>query len=664
MYISIIAFPLLGCIISLLFGRHLGGKGAGMCTLIGVGCSFFLSTIAFYEVAWCGSPSYIRLENWFESELFDALWGFQFDSLTVVMLIVVTSVSTLVHLYSLSYMCDDPHLVRFMSYLSLFTVFMLMLVTSDNFIGMFLGWEGVGLASYLLINFWSTRVAANKSAIKAMIMNRIGDIGLALGIMGVYYVFRSINYSNVFACVEQGKNAVLVVGGMEIPILEFICIFLFIGAIGKSAQLGLHTWLPDAMEGPTPVSALIHAATMVTAGVFLLARCSPLYESTSIALGVVTFVGAMPAIFASTTGVFQNDVKRVIAYSTCSQIGYMVFACGISCYSVGLFHLANHAFFKALLFLSAGALIHGFADEQDMRRMGGLASLLPITYSMMVVGSLSLCGFPFLTGFYSKDHILEACYSQVSLSSNFAYWLGALSVCFTAYYSFRLISLSFLSRSNGYKEAFRGVHDASPLMVIVFIPLVIGSIFIGYGLRDMMIGAGTDFWGNSLVIQTQVEAEYCPLWIKLLPLMLSMSGGLVSLWLHIYAKSKYDLFLKIGTMKNIYVFLNKRWLFDKVYNDLIGYSTLWFGYAISFKTLDKGVLEILGPYGVITGFTDIIQNWFTKVHTGYVYHSAFLVIFGVLISLIILGLMDVIMVDYRLSLVHIITLLGLATVKY
>jgi len=362
--------------------------------------------------------------------------------------------------YSIAYMGHDPHLPRFMSYLSIFTFFMLMLVTANNWIQMFFGWEGVGLASYLLINFWFTRAQANKSAIKAMLVNRVGDFGLALGIMALFAVFMTVDFVTVFACAHTMSQCYFIFFTFEVHALTTVCALLFVGAVGKSAQLGLHMWLPDAMEGPTPVSALIHAATMVTAGVFMLARCSPLFEHAPYALLGITLVGAMTAFFAATTGVVQNDLKRVIAYSTCSQLGYMIFVCGLSQYAVGIFHLMNHAFFKALLFLSAGAVIHALGDEQDMRKMGGVLKLLPFTYSMMVIGSLALIGFPFLTGFYSKDVILEVAYAKYSIGGNFAYWLGVMSALCTSYYSFRLLFLTFVGPVNALKASLHAVHEA------------------------------------------------------------------------------------------------------------------------------------------------------------------------------------------------------------
>jgi proton-translocating NADH-quinone oxidoreductase chain L len=377
------------------------------------------------------------------------------------MLFVVTFISTLVHLYSTEYMGEDPHLPRFMSYLSLFTFFMLILVTSNNFLQMFVGWEGVGLSSYLLINFWFTRIQANKAAMKAMLVNRVGDFFILCALFGLLYLCGSLEYDVVFSVAPYMSELYILELGYRFPVLDVICIALFLGAMGKSAQLGLHTWLPDAMEGPTPVSALIHAATMVTAGVFLLARCSFLFEFSPSALVFVQYVGACTAIFAASTGLFQNDMKKVIAYSTCSQLGYMVFAAGLSNYDVSVFHLSNHAFFKALLFLAAGSVIHAVSDEQDMRKMGGLKRLLPFAYSVIVIGSLALVGFPFLAGFYSKDVILEAAFAQNSANSHFCFYLGTIAAFFTAFYSTRLLFLVFLAEPNGNKLATFGAHEPS-----------------------------------------------------------------------------------------------------------------------------------------------------------------------------------------------------------
>jgi len=537
---------------------------------------------------------------------------------------------------------------------------MLTLVTADNFLQMFFGWEGVGLASYLLINFWFTRLQASKASIKAMLVNRVGDFGLSLGIMAIFSVFKSVDFLSVFSCAPHFASTFFVFCNIECGLLNVICILLFIGAVGKSAQLGLHTWLPDAMEGPTPVSALIHAATMVTAGVFLIARCSPLFEYAPTALQIVTFVGAMTCFFAATTGVVQNDLKRVIAYSTCSQLGYMVFACGISNYSVGVFHLMNHAFFKALLFLSAGSVIHALSDEQDMRKMGGVVQLLPFTYGMMLIGSLSLTGFPFLTGFYSKDTILELAFANYTINGNFAYWLGAICVLFTSYYSFRLLFLTFLSPTNLYKASLKSTHDAPFVMAVPLILLAFGSIFVGYLGKDMMIGLGTNFWGNALFVLPKninlVESEYIPQAQKMIPLLFTVLGALTA-YLVNYNFYRETYFMKKSWIgRKLYYILNKRWLFDKVYNDFIGQNHLDFGYRVSFKTLDKGCFEILGPYGISFLFQNLTR-YLSKLQSGMIYHYAVVMLLGVILLISIVGLWEFleVFVDNRLYFIFLTT---------
>lgn len=629
MYLNIVFLPLLGSLVAGFFGRFLGGRGSGLITISCVGLSFFLSGLAFYEVGLGGSSTYLYLMPWLESDSFHVDWAFCFDSLTVVMLIVVTFISTLVHLYSTEYMGGDPHLPRFISYLSLFTFFMLILVTADNFVQMFVGWEGVGLCSYLLINFWFTRIQANKAAIKAMLVNRVGDFGLALGIFGVFVCFDAVDYATVFALAPQLSNSTLFFFNFEFNALNLIGILLFIGAIGKSAQLGLHTWLPDAMEGPTPVSALIHAATMVTAGVFLLARCSPLLEYCPDALFVISIIGGMTAFFAATTALVQNDLKRVIAYSTCSQLGYMIFACGLSNYSVAVFHLANHAFFKALLFLSAGSVIHAVGDEQDMRKMGGLRRLLPFTYAMMVIGSLALMGMPFLTGFYSKDVILEVSYATYSNASHFVYWLGSFAAFCTAFYSIRLLALCFLSEPNGSRTLLLSASEGSWPMGIVLSVLALPSIFIGYLSRDLFIGLGTDFWGNALFSLPNnisiIDAEFMSTGIKILPLCFSILGGLSSFILYRNYSRNLFLFKTSILGRKLYTFLNRKWLFDKIYNDFITQNTLDFGYHFTYKSIDRGLIESLGPFG----FSNVLLDQVNKSrlwHSGYLYH--YLVILG------------------------------------
>lgn len=632
MYLLLICLPLLSFLLACGFGRFFGIRGTPILATFCVACTSALSLVAFYEVGICGSPCIIHFAPWFHSELFDASWGFLFDSLTVVMLVVVTVVSTLVHMYSIAYMGQDPHLPRFMSYLSIFTFFMLMLVTADNFIQMFFGWEGVGVASYLLINFWYTRVQANKSAIKAMLVNRVGDFGLALGIMGIFALCKSVHFHTVFACAGQLANESFFFFNMETHALTIVCLLLFVGAVGKSAQLGLHTWLPDAMEGPTPVSALIHAATMVTAGVFMIARCSPVFEYAPSALLVVTVVGAMTSFFAATTGVVQNDLKRVIAYSTCSQLGYMVFACGLSNYSVSMFHLINHAYFKALLFLSAGSVIHALNDEQDMRRMGGLLQVLPYTYVMILIGSLALMGFPFLTGFYSKDVILEIAYAKYSLHGTFAHWLGVLSAGITAFYSFRLIYLTFISNPNGYKNAMQNAHDAPLPMAIPLFILCIGSIFVGYLTKDLFIGLGTPFWNNAIFIApenlTMIDAEFIPTYIKWLPVIVSLFGAILSMIVFHFFK---DFLFHVCTQpmgRNVYIFLNRRWLFDRLQNELIGSVILKLGYSTTYKLIDKGVIEVFGPKG-FSFLTMVFSKQISNLQSGLVHQYAFIMFIGV-----------------------------------
>ena len=569
---------------------------------------------------------YLKLMTWIKIGLVSVDWAFFVDKLTVVMLIVVTTISLLVHIYSISYMRYDPSLPRFLSYLSLFTFFMLMLVCADNFIQLFFGWEGVGICSYLLISFWNTRIPANKAAIKALVVNRIGDFGLLVGISLIFWIFRALDYYTVFSLAPYFYGIEFTFLNMEVDILSTICFFLFIGAVGKSAQLGLHTWLPDAMEGPTPVSALIHAATMVTAGVFLLIRCSFLFEYAPDILILITIMGAATAFFAATVGLVQNDLKKVIAYSTCSQLGYMVFACGLSQYTVGLFHLANHAFFKALLFLTAGAVIHAVQDEQDMRKLGGLKNLLPYSYMMTLVGSLALMGFPFLTGFYSKDVILEIAYTKYSFHSCFAYWLGTLAAFFTAFYSWRLIYLTFLSRPNGYKKVLINAVEPDKTMRGVLFILAIGSIFVGYFTRDMFIGMGSSFFRNAIFIHPKnlllIEAEFIPVYIKLIPVCFSISGGLTALGIY----HGYNYLITNVTFswfgREIYIFLSKKWFFDKIYNTFIAKKILDWGYKYTFKELDKGVIEYFGPYGGANIIYRLSRFFSKQIHTGIIYNYA------------------------------------------
>jgi NADH-ubiquinone oxidoreductase chain 5 len=644
MYLIIIFLPLLSAISSGFFGYFIGRKGASILTTSCIGITFLLSCFSFYEVGLMGSNCYITLFSWIDLEIFNISWGFLFDSLTVTMLIIVTCVSFLVHLYSTEYMSHDPHLPRFMSYLSLFTFFMIILVTADNLPQMFIGWEGVGLCSYLLINFWYGRLQANKAALKAMFINRIGDFSLVLSILLIFYTFKAVDYSTIFSLVPSLINNTITLFNIQFNILTIICLLIFIGAVGKSAQIGLHTWLPDAMEGPTPVSALIHAATMVTAGVFLIARCSPLFEFSPFTLIIITILGSMTAFIASTIGLLQNDLKKVIAYSTCSQLGYMMFACGMSNYYVGVFHLANHAFFKALLFLSAGSVIHAMDDEQDMRRMGGLVNILPFTYAMFLIGSLSLMGFPFLTGFYSKDVILELAYANYTLSGHFAYWLGTIAAFFTAFYSTRLIYLTFLTKTNSFKKIILNAHDAPIKMALPLFILCLGSIFFGYITKDMFIGLGTSFWGTSLFVLPQnynfINSEFIDWTIKIIPVVFSISGFILAFIF--YKFFFFELFyLKISNIgKKIYTFLNKKWFFDKINNEFISQTILNIGYYTTYKNFDKGIVEFLGPQG-LSIFIYKQSIYLNKLQTGFIYHYAFIMIISIIFFITCIGLFEI-----------------------
>lgn len=642
MYVLVVFIPLMSALMVGFLGRFIGRNGAAIISTGSIGVTLLLSCLIFSEVGLAGTKANIKLITWLDAGLLKNSWGFLFDTVTVIMLIVVSSVSFLVHMYSVSYMSEDPHLIRFMSYLSLFTFFMLCLVTADNFIQMFLGWEGVGLASYLLINFWYTRIQANKAAIKAIVVNRVGDFGLSLGIFGIFYVFKTVDFNTVFSLVYSVQDYNIQFFGFNINCITIISLFIFLGAVGKSAQLGLHTWLPDAMEGPTPVSALIHAATMVTAGVFVLIRCSPILEYSVIALVVITIFGGLTAFFAGTVGIFQNDLKRVIAYSTCSQLGYMVFACGISNYSVGMFHLMNHAFFKALLFLSAGSVIHAMMDEQDMRKMGGLVKLLPFTYMMFIIGSLALTGFPFTTGFYSKDVILELAFVNYYIEGYFAYWLGVLAAFCTAFYSFRLLYLTFLAETNSYKGVISKTHDAPILMGIPLIVLCFGSIFVGYVFKDMFIGLGTNFWNNSILTYNNLgdvlilESEFLSSNIKNFPVFISICGGILSLVLYHYVPKIFYVVKNGVLIKDIYVFFNKKWMFDHVYTGYVVKNILGFGYNYTFKSVDRGLIELIGPTGIVR-LVQQLSLKVSKLQSGYIYNYVYIIIIGVVFSISILG---------------------------
>lgn len=634
MYLLIIFLPLLGFILTSLFGKIIGKQGVNIIILIFITLSSILSFIIFYEIVLSHNICIISLTKWFESNILILYWSFLFDNLTAIMLVVVIFISNLVHFYSIGYMSHDPHLSRFMSYLSLFTFFMLILITANNYVQLFLGWEGVGLSSYLLINFWHTRILANKAAMKAMIVNRIGDFGISLAIVFIFTVFYTFDFSLIFLLSPIIVNETFILFSYEFNKLTIITILLFIGSVGKSAQIGLHTWLPDAMEGPTPVSALIHAATMVTAGVFVILRSSPLLEYCNFGLFIITIIGAITTFMAASIGIVQNDLKKVIAYSTCSQLGYMIFACGLSNYSVSLFHLMNHAFFKALLFLSAGSVIHAMSDEQDMRKMGGLLKIIPITYVMILIGSLSLMGFPFLTGFYSKDILLELTYGTYSISGLFAYWLGTLSAFLTSFYSIRLIYLTFYNIPNFNFFLLKNIHESSWIMIIPLLILNIGSIFIGYLTKDFFLGLGVNNWNYSFYnLSLHIsffESEFLDFFIKLLPVIFSISGAILSFLIYNYFKLGLSNLIFYLDFFYFYKFLNKKWYFDNIYNKFITYKLLDFSYNISFKLLDRGYFELLGPLGLVRIF-NLFSTRISFLQTGLIYHYLLIVFISFII---------------------------------
>ena len=636
MYLLVIFIPLLSAIITGFFGNLLTKNGTTK-----IACGFMLLTclicyFVFYETVY--APCYITLSPWIIAGSFELYWDFIFDTLTSTMLVVVVTISTVVHFYSVSYMSHDPHINRFMSYLSLFTFFMIVLVTANNFIQMFVGWEGVGLCSYLLINFWYTRIQANKAAIKAMLVNRIGDLNIIFAIVTIFYLFKSVDYSTVFALAYNFTNTTINIFNYDINILNLICIFIFMGAVGKSAQIGLHVWLPDAMEGPTPVSALIHAATMVTAGVFVICRSSFIFEHAPIALAVVTIVGAITTFYAASIGLVQNDLKKVIAYSTCSQLGYMIFACGISGYNISLYHLTNHAFFKALLFLSAGSVIHSMNNEQDMRKMGGLLHILPFTYTMFLIGSFALLGLPFLSGYYSKDFILELSFATYTIPGHFAYALGSMAAFFTAFYSVRLLILTFFGSTNAYKQVIIKAHDAPSLIAFPLFTLSILSIFIGYFFRDMAVGLGSDFWENSLALcysnNYLMDAEFLPFIIKLIPLICAGLGVLLATYIYNWLTKYLNSLVFKDFFRNIYVFLNKKWFMDKLYSEIIYQKVLFLSYNPFYSVFDKGIFNVLGPR-VLNNTLEKLSTNTAEMQTGFFYHYALIFLLSITLLIII-----------------------------
>lgn len=622
MYLTIIFLPLLSALVCGSLGRLIGIRGSQFLSCSALMMASVLATIAFYEVGLNDSPTSIPVFNWLDCENIQLGFAFLLDSLSVSMLLPVLWVSTAVHAYSVGYMEGDPHIQRFFSYLSLFTFFMLILVCGENFLLLFIGWEGVGICSYLLINFWFRRLQANKAAIQAILINRIGDFGLSLGIFTMFWLFGNIDYATTFSLAPMTGD----------DLRLCVCLLLLLAAMAKSAQIGLHTWLPNAMEGPTPVSALIHAATMVTAGVYLLLRVSPILEFCSTALAVIATVGAFTALIAATIGLVQNDLKRVIAYSTCSQLGYMVMSCGLSNYNVALFHLVNHAFFKALLFLSAGAVIHALNSEQDFRKMGGLRYLLPFTYTMMLIGSLSLMALPFLTGFYSKDLILELAKGQYTVTGSMVYWFGIIAALFTSIYSLRLLTLTFFSYPNAPYKTLKSVHEVPFIMGMPLAILALLSIFFGHIARDIFVGIGSSFLGNSLFVHPDhlflSETEFgLPLIYKFIPFAGSVIAGTIA-FLFGQMAPYYGLRLKLS-FSRLYTFLQMRWYFDNVYSFILQ-AGLSFGY-ITNKVLDRGALEIIGPHGLTKAGE--ATSVFMKFDSGFIPSYALFMFIG-MISLI------------------------------
>ena len=630
MYTAIVFLPLLGAIVAGFGGRLLGDRGSHIVTCGAMGLSMVLGLVAFYAVAIQHDPTTINLFTWIQSGTLDAAWSLKFDTLTAVMVIVVTVVSTMVHVYSIGYMSHDPHNPRFFAYLSLFTFAMLMLVTADNLVQMFMGWEGVGLASYLLIGFWYHKPEANAAAIKAFLVNRVGDFGFALGIFGTYLLFDTVVLDEIFQAVPGKAGSEITFLWFSADALTVLTMLLFIGAMGKSAQLGLHTWLPDAMEGPTPVSALIHAATMVTAGVFMVARLSPMMEYAPDTLMVVTIVGASTAFFAATVGLCQNDIKRVIAYSTCSQLGYMFFACGVSAYSAGIFHLLTHAFFKALLFLGAGSVIHAMSDEQDMRNMGGLRSRIPLTFWLMVIGTLALTGFPFLAGYYSKDLILESAFARHTGVGNYAFWIGIIAAGMTAFYSWRLIFLTFFGTSRASKEVQDHIHESPLVMTIPLMVLAAGALVAGKLGFDAFGGESmADFWGGALLVlegnNTIEAAHHVPVWVIALPTVMFVLGTGGAWYCYIHRPEVPGII--VGYYGEIYRFLLNKWYFDELYDWAFVRPAMKLG-RVLWKGGDGAIIDGFGPDG-ISALTRRLAGRAGRMQSGYVYHYAFAMMIGV-----------------------------------
>ncbi|MAH99419.1 MAG: NADH-quinone oxidoreductase subunit L [Euryarchaeota archaeon] len=633
----ILFLPLFASFVAGFFGKLIGERNSEILTSLSVSISAFLSIIIFYNVVTQDYNNNIVIASWIKSGSLEINWAINIDALSSVMLVVITLISSIVHIYSIGYMSHDPHKPRFMAYLSLFTFAMLTLVTSDNFLQLFFGWEGVGLCSYLLIGFWFKRESANAAAIKAFLVNRVGDFGLALGIFLIFYLFGTINYDEVFKLIPTILDKKINFLSFDFNSIDLICILLFIGAMGKSAQIILHTWLPDAMEGPTPVSALIHAATMVTAGVFLVVRCSPIYEFSELALSIITIVGMTTAIFAASVALVQNDIKKIIAYSTCSQLGYMFFATGVGAYNVAMFHLFTHAFFKALLFLGSGSVIHSFNEEQDINKMGGVKKFLPYTYILMIIGTLALTGFPFLSGFYSKDAIIEFAYLKGDYLGYFAASTGVFTALLTSIYSWRLIFKTFHGSYNNTKQPIESVHESPMVMIIPLIILAIGSILGGILFKDLFIGQESSyvFWKSSIKFLDPLSVDHPPIWFIILTPALVIISIPVSFYL--FVKNKNITKVLIEENRPFYLFLKNKWYFDEFYEYIFIKPLKFLGYFF-WKKVDGSIIDKFGPDGI----SKIIKNFSIKAvkfQSGFIYQYAFVMLIGfsLLLTLLILN---------------------------
>ncbi len=634
---SILFLPLIASIISGFFGKFIGDKGSEIITSLFVSISAILSFVVFYRVINDGYSNNLIIATWINSGSLNANWSINVDALSSVMLVVVTLVSSLVHIYSIGYMSHDPHKQRFMAYLSLFTFAMLTLVTSDNFIQLFFGWEGVGLCSYFLIGFWYKKESANAAAIKAFVVNRVGDFGFALGIFLIFYIFDTVNYDEVFQKIPLFLDNRLVFLGINFKSVDLICLLLFLGAMGKSAQFLLHTWLPDAMEGPTPVSALIHAATMVTAGVFLVVRCSPIYEYSELALSLITIVGILTAFFAATVALVQSDIKKIIAYSTCSQLGYMFFAAGVGAYNVAMFHLFTHAFFKALLFLGSGSVIHSFKDEQNINQMGGVWKKLPYTYSLMIIGTLALTGFPFLSGFYSKEAIIEFAFLKGNTLGMYAAYTGIFTALLTSIYSWRLIFKTFHGNYNNSKVSVESMHESPLVMLLPLLVLAIGSIFAGILFKGLFIGheMSYDFWGSSIMFLEPFSTNHPPTWFLFLTPALVIISIPISFYLFIINKRVVEELVRMN--RPLYLFLKNKWYFDELYDYIFVNPSKRIGHFL-WKKIDESIIDRFGPDGI----SQLIKNFSiraVKFQSGFIYQYAFVILIGfsILLTLLILN---------------------------